>query len=466
MRGTFGEYDQLRQMGNPGWDFRSVVKFFKKSENNLYFGNDTKIHGQDGELTVGNMYYACKIRDKLKCAAAEMGHKIYKDLNGAQATGFGDAQGIVKDGKRCSTFTAFLQPCSNRSNLFIATEAYVNKIIIDKTNSTALGVQVNVSGNLLNLYASKEVIVSAGSILTPTILMHSGLGPWRQLQNMNISIIHDLHVGKNLRDQASLLYFVTLQTNETKHEEKDAIDDLYDFMRKGKGSFTTIGLANYVGFVSMNSDGKPKYPNVQINHQYFEKGSFGKLQAFLNRYGLNEAVSAILLEKLKQYPILVFIPALTKPKSRGYVELISADPLVSPRIVMNYLKEQEDWDTWLEVVKFLAKLMKTKCMKKLNPKFVDLKICPQYKFKSVAYFKCFITQFLMSGQNFVGTCKMGPDSDHTAVVNSTLQVRGVNCLRIASNCIFPNMFSGNNMPRGIMIAELLSALLKQEYPVV
>nr|CAD7392754.1 unnamed protein product [Timema cristinae] len=205
VRGNPRDYDRWEEEGNPGWGYRHVLEYFKKSEDvKIDYLSDSPFHQKGGYLTVEEFRYRTPITKAFLAAGREMGYKI-NDLNGAKQTGFMSSQGTLRKGLRCSTSKAFLRSSSGRKNLHISMHSFVHKIIIDKDRKVATGVMFSKGGRMRTVNAAKEVILSAGAIQSPQLLMLSGVGPSKHLLELNISVILDRPgVGENLQCKTSL----------------------------------------------------------------------------------------------------------------------------------------------------------------------------------------------------------------------------------------------------------------------
>lgn len=188
IRGNRRDYDRWEYLGNPGWGYDDVLPYFKKSEDmRIEEFRDDEYHGKDGFLTVEHFRYHSAIMDWFLDAAKELGYKVL-DVNGEYQTGFTPAHGTLRDGLRCSTAKAFLRPCCNRENLHITLLSTVEKVVIDPESYRATGVVVSKLGAKKTVYADREVILSAGSLQSPQLLMLSGVGPRDHLESLGIPV--------------------------------------------------------------------------------------------------------------------------------------------------------------------------------------------------------------------------------------------------------------------------------------
>lgn len=466
IRGNSRDYDNWEKLGNSGWGWKNVLHYFKKSEGNLEHTDNKEYHGKAGSLKVGPYGSDSPIKKLIRKGVKELGYPELQDLHNGTDIGFGNAQGTVLDGLRYSTYKAFLYTAKDRPNLHVAKKALVTKIIIDPTK-VATAVEIKINNQLITIKAKKEIIVSAGALKTPQILMLSGIGPKEHLEKLKIPVVENLSVGENLQDHVSFFgLMVALRENAIKdNTQEDNINELYNYFMHRKGALGTIGVTNYVGFV--DTLGKSKFPDIQFHNFYYDKANSHLIALFLNATGIEEKMKDHILELNKGSAILQLVPTLLIPQSKGYIKLKSTVPTDLPLIYSNYFKDDEDIETLLRGMKIMQNLLKTKSFQRHKPEILDLKIrnCVKYEFSSDDYFRCALRNLATTIYHYSGTAKMGPDSDPTAVVDSRLRVRGVKSLRVADASIMPNIVSGNTNAPSIMIGEKAADMIKEDWNV-
>lgn len=466
VRGNDRDYDNWEKLGNPGWRWKHVLPYFKKSEDNQEFEN--QYHSKGGLLKVGPFKIDHPIKEVISQGVNELGVPLLKDINNGTNIGFGDLQGTVHEGLRYSTYKAFVLSAKDRPNFHVAKTALVTKILVDPETKAATGVEVDIGGKLFKIGAKKEVIVSAGALKTPQILMLSGIGPKEHLEKFKIPVLQDLPVGENLQDHfIPLGFMVVLKEKEADWAIKDLtreemVDQLYKYFAHRKGTVATLGMTNYFGFV--DTLGRSNYPDIQYHHFYFEK-SLSYAEAIYTVLGIEKEILGNIVKLNKEYTILQFVPTLLNPKSIGHIRLKSTNPKHLPEITSNYLQDPEDIETLLRSVHFLQNLLQTSSFKKHKPELLDLKLpqCSSYKFGTDDYFKCSFKTIGTTLYHYSGTAKMGPDSDPTAVVNPRLKVKGIKNLRVADASIMPNVVSGNTNAPCIMIGEKAADMIKEDW---
>lgn len=417
--------------GNPGWDYENVLRYFKKSENNQYKPyvdyQNGKFHSDTGPMKV-DFYDTEKkpFEDVYLNALKEIGIDTIFDINGDKDVGAGNNQGNIWNGRRESTAKRFLAPVKQRKNLHIIYYAEVEKILINETNH-ATGVQFTYQGNRrMEAFAKKEIILSAGSMMSPKLLMLSGIGPKDELQNLGIPVKSNLPVGKNYIDHLIIRLFVsftpsgiTLPTSQ--------FDDLYKLLMYNTGSLTTKPLsATMTGF--MNSLNRTDSPDFQLHFYYNPQNSTFTSTGYT---AYNTEMRDYLTEKTKTLDIGYVEVNLVQPKSRGYIKLNSSSVSDKPIIRPKYLTDEEDISAIIRAIKKILGLINTNTFKAKDAQLlhIPLEPCDNLTYLSDEYWRCYIHQIAYPPSHTVGTSKMGPDSDPESVVDPRLRVRGISGLR-------------------------------------
>ncbi|XP_069699029.1 glucose dehydrogenase [FAD, quinone]-like [Periplaneta americana] len=445
VRGNKRDYDHWAELGNTGWDFESVLPYFKKSENNLDpdINNDTEYHNTGGYQTVQRFPYQDENVKHLVRAFREIGVKEV-DYNGKQQLGYMLAQATQKGGLRQSTNRAFLEPVRNRKNLKVVTGVRVTKVLIRPGTNTAYGivcVEEKDHEQVKIFLAHNEVILSGGAINSPQLLMLSGIGPKEVLQPLKIPVIKDLKVGENLQDHASTpgVFFMY-----GKYKEQNMDDIFLNSLKYSQpnreGPWTATGTNQVVAYANS------KYANKSIDYP--------DLMIFF--------ISLDARDESEQNKI-VFYSTFLRPKSRGKVTLQSADPFSQPLIYPNYFTDPDDIKRHLDSFNFAKKLAETTTLKEagfvLNTTYMpteeDFKTGKNPFWRDPENFSQF------SNFHLSGTCKMGPATDPTAVVSPTLRVHGIRNLRVIDVSIMPYVVSANTNAPTIMIAEKGADMIKK-----
>ena len=438
IRGQRQDYDHWRQLGNAGWSFEDILPYFMKSEDQQN-GADA-FHGTGNELAVQNMRAKRDICEALINAAGELGVQRNADFNGAEQEGAGYFQQTARNGLRCSTARAFLNPVKNRPNLDIVTHALVDKVLIENTRTIGIAVSIKGDQHRYHLRPGGEVILSAGAIGSPQILQLSGIGPGALLQSLGIEVVKNLAgVGENLQDhlQIRTVYEVNVPTlNEEINSlfGRMMIGMQYVFARAGPMS---MGASQVCIFARSNDH--VETPDIQYHFQPLSADKPGI--------------------EMHPFPGVTLSVCQLRPESRGRIEIISPDPKTYPAIHPNYLSAERDCQTAIDALKFTRRLVKTKALKS----YIVREHLPGPGVETDA-------QLLDSARNIAqtiyhptSTCKMG--TDPMSVVDERLRVHGVSGLRVADASIMPTITSGNTNAPTIMIAEKAADMVLGHSPV-
>lgn len=466
-RGNERDFNDWESFGNPGWGWHDVLKYFKRSESN---GNaefvayqNGKYHNDSGPLRVESYNKLDELSRAFIDAAAEMGYGFINDVNADIPLGYVELQGTLRDGHRESTAKSYLVPAKNRPNLHVIKHAHATKIEIDE-NGRATGVHFERDGgHKLFVSARNEIVVSAGAINSPQLLMLSGIGPRQHLEQFGIPVKSDLKVGHNLQDHVIVPLF--FQIHKSSAEEltlQQQMDSLYQFIVHKTGPLTGIGLVNLAGLV--NTVNHTGWPDIELQHFSYKRGQ-ADLEVYLNAIELRDEIKQPILKANKDGEIVIVIVELLRPESIGHIELKTINPYDHPKIFANYLEDKDDLETLLRGVKFQASFIHTKAFKREEGELIRLPLpaCDVHEYQSDDYWRCYISYLTTTVYHPVGTNKMGPATDADAVIDSRLRVRGINGLRVMDASAMPKMVSANTNAATIMIAEKGCDFIREEW---
>ena len=437
MRGTAADYDGWRQRGCEGWDYASVLPYFKKAEHNERGGSE--FHGSGGPLNVSDGRFKSEIIDAVMEAAVQAGVPRNPDFNGATQEGVGYYQATVGNGRRWSAAVAYLKPARDRKNLVVRPNAHATRILIE--DGRAVGVEYRTTEGLQTARARGEVIVSGGVYGSPQLLMLSGVGPGAHLKEMGVAVVRDMPaVGANLHDHFNS-YVAWRSTKEGTLNDlarspirKVAAGIQYALGRKGPLS----GISTLAGIL-VRSNPRFEQPDLQFNIFLWsiEKRDRNGIYAH-------------------EWPGFSISPVHLRPEGRGRLSLKSPDPLAPPRIEFKFLETSYDIETMLFGMQFARKLADQPA---LRP-YVAEEVSPGPSVTSEEALIENLRNTGVSNLHPVGTCRMGQGTD--AVVDPRLRVHGIKGLRVADASIMPQVVGGNTNAPSIMIGEKCAAMMLED----
>lgn len=431
VRGNAQDYDHWASLGNSGWSYEEVLPYFIKSENNEQIQNE--YHGQGGPLNVTFLNtFSTPYTSAFVDAARNVGIRSNNDYNGAIQNGAFHFQFNIKHGKRHSSAAAFLKPALKRKNLTVMTRAHVEKILVHKDEAT--GVLINYQNSQQEIRAEKEVLLCAGAIASPQLLMLSGIGDRDELKKHRIECIRHLPgVGQNLQDH---LFFpvaaASKQQKGTNHFLKPLPKALstIQYLLTRKGPFSAGPLAAGAFF---NLD----RPDDPVNFQ---------LQFAPSHIGPDYDYDMYDMSRYPRYDGFTILPSLIHPESKGSVTLNSSNPKESPLIDPNFLSAEADLLSMIKAAKWAIKIFQQDAF---LPYLKDWELLmPDSSDDLIA---AHILRTVETIYHPTGTCKMGVDE--LAVVDPELKIRGVDKIRVVDASIMPKIISGNTNAPVYMIAE-------------
>jgi choline dehydrogenase len=433
IRGVAADYDRWAEAsGDPRWSWREVLPWFLRSEDNSR--GASALHGTGGPLGVADLRHRNVLSEALIDAAGNAGFPRNDDFNGEQQAGFGLYQVTQRNGTRCSSATAFLKPARQRENLHVRTHALVERVLIEQ--GRAVGVQLRRGRRDAERIEAGEVILAAGAINTPQLLMLSGLGPADHLREHGIVVVADVpDIGANLQDHLDIC---TLDANPGKLSY-DHLNELSAGLRwlrhrDGPGS---SNVAEAGGFVRSRFAADARC-DLQFHF----------VPALLDDHGRH---------RLPGYGYTLHACYL-HPRSRGRLRLHSADPAQPIAIHADYLSDPEGHD--MKMMIEAARLSREILDQAAFAPHRGAPVFPERRIGTDAEYADFIRRKAETIYHPVGTCRMG--SDDRAVVDSELRVRNVGGLRVVDASVMPSLPSGNTNAPTIMIAERASALIRGE----
>jgi len=426
-RGHPKDYDDWAAAGNAGWCWNDVLPYFRSSENNAD-RRDVNVHGVDGPIHVTFIPKPNRLNQAfLDAFAAVGGYPTCDDFTGLDPEGYGLRQGTIYRGRRDSSARALLMPARQRPNLTVLTRAFVTGIRIEAGRAT--GVDVSAADGPHLVPASREVLLCAGAVHSPQLLMLSGIGPARHLESFGIAVKADLGgVGANYHDHPAVP--IALEMRDTTSYGLSwrtlprAMWSLAEYALARRGPLAS-NVFESTAFIRSGTGADR--PDIQIAFQPARRNP----NTFPLPLGHGFALSVVNLY----------------PRSRGEVRLASSDPRVAPRVNPNILADPEDTAPLLHGLRLARQLCDT-------PAFAPYKateVRPGRSIRSDAELKAYLREATATAHHPVGSCRMGIDA--LAVVDPTLRVRGIDALRVVDAAVFPCIVGGNTNAPIVMVAE-------------
>ncbi len=427
VRGQPEDFDHWRQLGNDGWSWENVLPYFKRSEKQTH-GPDF-YHGTDGELAVSDLTVRHELCEAFIQAARQAGIPYNGDFNGVRQEGAGYFQVNMRNGLRSSAAVAFLKPARHRRNLCIQTHAFAQKIEME--NRRAVAVTYRADGRLTHAHARKEIILAAGAINSPKLLMLSGIGPADTLRAKGVEVILDSPgVGENLQDhyQVRTVYRCSrpITLNDQMRHLHGRVQAALEYLLFRRGAMT-INAGQAGAFVRTRPE--LTMPDVQISF----------LTLSTDRPG----------SSLHDFSGFTSSAYQLRPESRGRVGLRSSYPDEDPMIVPNYLATDLDRRTILAGMRTSRMIFGKPALKA----YVAAEVRPGAEADTDEELLAYAKETGSTIFHPAGTCKMGPHTDSKAVVGPSLNVHGIEGLRVADASIMPTIVSGNTNAAAIMIGE-------------
>jgi choline dehydrogenase/4-pyridoxate dehydrogenase len=441
VRGHRADYDRWAENGLPDWSYASILPYFRRQES--WEGSPSEYRGTAGPLTTQFSRYEDPLNEAFAAAGQAAGHAVTDDYNGAQQEGFGRSQRTVRDGRRCSAAVAYLRPAMQRGRVDVAVNALVTRVLIE--GSRAVGIEYLKGSERVVVRAEREVILTAGVINSPQVLMLSGIGDPDILREHGITMSAPLRgVGRNLQDHLSAAVAYRRREPGPLHGRMRLdriVPDLARARLFGTG-IATDSPGTMMAFLKTTQDAR--LPDVQFLFVAAPMTASPYLPPFVPAYEDGFACRVVLL----------------RPESRGYVDLASTDPRNPVRIVQNFLATDRDSSTLRAGLRLARDVGR---QAPLRP-YAAAEIAPGPDGWSDAALDAHISATAITAHHPLGTCRMGAEADEMAVVDGTLRVRGIDALRVVDASVMPDLIGGNINASVIMIAEKAADLIRGKAP--
>jgi choline dehydrogenase len=435
IRGQQEDYDDWADAGCDGWSFREVLPYFKRAEDNERF--DNRYHATGGPLGVSDLKQVCELSRGFVRAAQQAGIPFTPDFNGERQNGVGFNQITARNNKRCSAAVAYLRAAEKTDRLTVITDATVQRVLLE--GDQAVGVEYRHKGQVHQVKAGKEVILSAGAIQSPKLLMLSGIGPAAELERHSINVRHALPgVGQNLQDHAEIGTIAYCHGPYGYYGQDNVFNTMKNglqYLLYGNGPVSS-NVTEACAFI--NTDDPQTRPNAQM---HFVPIVF---------FDLDQDV-------IKQ-PGATINTCVLRPMSRGEVRLANTDADSAPLIDPRYFAHPEDRRVAIKGLNLAREILAQPAMRR----YTGEEVFPGLKVRSDEDLLTYINQRAKTVYHPVGTCKMG--TDEMAVVDPQLRVRGLRNLRVVDASVMPNLISGNTNAPSIMIGEKAADMILDRTP--
>lgn len=460
VRGHKKDYDYWGDRGNDGWHYSDVLPYFRRAEEQRGMHiNDSKYHSIFGRLPIEDLKFVTPFAKAFLEAGKYLGYLV-RDLNHEEATGFMLTQTTTDRGRKCSTARAYLSQCPQ--NLQVITNAIATKILF-RMKYEAHAVTFMQFKQNFTVEARKGIVLSAGTIGSAKLLMLSGIGPKKHLEENLIDAVQDLPVGNNLQDHISTAPDLLVLNTTLLLSPLDIVSPsaAWEYFINGKGPLSAPGCEALALLQTRAVDSSGDWPDIQLMAMPMGISSDGGIH-MKKALNINDTFWTEYFSQLQGQQVASIMPVLLHPKSMGDVRLRSRNPFDPPIINPQYLSNPHDIKILYEGIRIVKRLINTPPLQSLGAKVhrKPLPACSMFEFDSESYWYCYIEHITLTSYHPVGTCRMGPPSDPSSVVSPQLRVHNTNHLYVIDASVMPSLPSGNINGAITMIAEKGSDIIK------
>jgi len=474
LRGNKEDYDNWQKdYAFEGWSWADVFPYFLSSEDFKEVRDpdfSSSFHRSGGPIPVEYQKHDPVFVKPFLESIQLRGYSI-GDYNGENQLKFNRIQFVKSKGRRVSIKKAYTDQAKTRPNLHILTFSHVTRVLFD-TNRRAVGVEYLKENKLYRALAINEIILSAGALRTPQLLLLSGIGHPDDLNRTSIQMLAELPgVGQNFQDHVYSMIHFSVNSSETMTPSRVNLPSHYStFIHEGKGPLTSAGEVGH-GFLQSKSlkatNSSTKVPDLKLTYYALSPMSFQEEDYWKSALGFKRSVWNKYFKPYSKEETTSMTIGLMKPKSRGFLTIRTDNPLDEPIVNVNYFSHPEDTHVMMEGIKAATLVGQShpffKFRPVLNPNHFPG--CESFEIWTDDYIRCYMKQYTIKGDNYVGTARMGNETDPFSVVDSRLKVLGgVSSLRIVDASVIPDIPSGDVFAAVVMVAERAADFIKADYP--
>lgn len=464
-RGIESDYAKLVSKGLTNWGWKDVLKYYMRSEDCKFEKITTsttvsKSHSVGGKLRVDSFRNTrtVEIRQVFSKALNAVNYSTMDFFDVKNHQGFVSSIATVKDGLRVNAAKAFLKNADRKYNLKISARSLAKKIVFD--GNKAVGVEFeNSAGELIKVKCKQNVILSAGPIGSPKLLMQSGVGPKSLLDSLNIPVVvENAKVGSNLQAHPNFLGLV-VKFEKQPLKAFSVSEMVFEYLMKHTGPLANIGLGSFTGFIDIDGNGEP---DIQILFNYYSEDDTVFMPSQLDAFNFNDQITEQIIDLNDDADIQIVGISLLRPKNTGQVTIKKSDDDYEPSIKYGSLCE-DDVSTLIKAVNWVKNLLTSVAFKQYGPTIVPLKIegGPEPNVDSEDYWKHAIKHLTTMNIQMAGTCSMATD-DSEGVVNEDMDVFGTEGLKVVDSSALPIIFSAESCASTIMVAEKGTDIIKEQ----
>lgn len=418
------------------------------------------------------MCFRTKLSDIFLEAGRILGHPTV-DYNAPETLGFGRVQVTASRGHRFSAAKVFLHSHKNRPNLHILQDSVATRVLINPHTKEAYGVKYIRNNVLRTVSVRKEIILAAGPIASPQLLMLSGIGPKSHLESVGVPVIQDLPVGRKLYDHICFPGLIfSLNVTDISFIENRILNfqSIIEWLHNGDNALASPGAVEGIGYIKteISDDPDPSVPDMElinIGGSFVSDGGPGASKSVRRGMRIVNSIFDEAFGPIDGKDSWSTFPMLLHPKSFGYMELKDKNPFSHPRMYGNYLTERSDVATFIAAIRHVQALVATAPFQRIGARVFPAKYrtCKSFVFDTDEYWECAIRTLTATLHHQIATCRMGPDGDPEAVVDPELRVKGIKNLRVADSSVIPRTISAHTNAPAIVIGLKAADLIKNTW---